>query len=215
MEYLIESSRPFAVVAAAGDESARGDVVRGGLAAIGGGNDYVHYESLSVDSGLGTGDTHVGSYLGFPHILGHNHSILSGLSRFSGLAYSLTSVFSGDARVMEGSSDQHQPGEGEADGTSGRPKHQFCPSGHFFLGIQIVYITLLLPLAFYGIYLGYRIADSALDSLERGKELFGFGLLLLGRILALISAGLIPGFGYRLAFEAGLGYPGTLLGLSG
>jgi hypothetical protein len=76
---------------------------------------------------------------------------------------------------------------------------------HVSLGAQIGYFAIFLPLALLGIFFGYQIAYRGLDHLiEHGRYPVGLALFLCGAILALVCAGLLPWFGYWLAFEGGL-----------
>ncbi len=86
----------------------------------------------------------------------------------------------------------------------------FAHTSHLLLGVQIGFLALYLPLAFFGVFLGYKLAYRGLDRLERRSYLAGAWLFLCGFALAMFRACVLPGFGYWLAFEGGaariLGY---------
>ena len=73
------------------------------------------------------------------------------------------------------------------------------------MSVQVAYFALLLPLTFYLVFLGYKIADGGLDALERGRHIRGAGGFWSGIALACGSAVLLPPFGYWLAFNDGFG----------
>lgn len=83
-------------------------------------------------------------------------------------------------------------------------KHAFCPENHFLLGVQIAYLTIFLPLVFWLVLCGYKIADSGFDLVDGGRYRPGIFRLVAGGLIAVGSAGLLPGFGYWLAFEGGV-----------
>ena len=73
------------------------------------------------------------------------------------------------------------------------------------LGAQIGYFAIFLPLALLGVFFGYQVTGRGIDHIsERCRYAVGFSLFLCGMILALFCAGLLPWFGYWLAFEGGL-----------
>jgi hypothetical protein len=78
-------------------------------------------------------------------------------------------------------------------------KVTFCPENHVLLGLQIGYVALFLPLAFYGIFLGYKLLDSGLDRFERRLYPAGLWFFLCGIVLAIGCASALPRAGYWLA----------------
>ena len=79
------------------------------------------------------------------------------------------------------------------------------------MGFQIAYFVVFGALALGGALLSYQIANHGLDLIERGRNLFGGGFFFLALISGLTFAGLLPVFGYWLAFDGGAD---SLLGIS-
>lgn len=113
-------------------------------------------------------------------------------------------VVSGPTSVVQGPNNGDQRGERQKHRGDSRPEHSLCPYSHVLLCAQVVYFALFLPLTGYLVFLGYQVANGGLDALERGQKVIGYRRLLLGSLIALGSAGLLPGVGFWLAFEGGL-----------
>ena len=108
------------------------------------------------------------------------------------------------AGVVQSSNDSHEGGKCEQYSRESGPEHQLGPFRHALLGAQIAYFAILLPLTLYLVFLGYQIANGALDALERGRWVNGGWRLISAVIVACGSALLLPALGYWLAFEGGI-----------
>lgn len=137
-------------------------------------------------------------------VFGRFRGVERGLRGGGGLNGHISSVVRSAFGVVQCVSNKNQSSEGQQQTANSCPRHSFCPNSHFLLGFQIAYIALLLPATLYLVLLGYKIAYSGLDALERKRWINGGLRLAVAAAIAVSSALFLPGIGYWLAFEGGL-----------
>jgi hypothetical protein len=142
--------------------------------------------------------------LGFTQIARHCDCFLSGFGSVLGLVNGTAGVLGGIAGVEQSAPDQDDTNGGEKDSSTAGNEHPKSPPRHVLLGLQVGYFALALPFTLYLIFLGYQIANSGFDALDRGQKLRGVVLFWSGILFACAAATFLPYGGYWLAFEGGL-----------
>ncbi|WP_146299864.1 hypothetical protein [Nitratireductor mangrovi] len=137
-------------------------------------------------------------------LLRNDHCLLSSLS-------GALRFFDGSACVLGGISrmDQRSPDENHANGSEegrhgGGNEHPESPSRHTLLGFQVGLIAAACFLSCYLIFLGYQIANSGFDALDRGQKVRGVIRFWGGILLACGSSFLLLAGGFGLALGGGL-----------
>lgn len=141
-----------------------------------------------IHSDPGRHDGQVSTHLSAANALGDCDSLSGGLSGLNGFGEHPIGGFCRSACVVQGF-DYRPESEGRQDnGNESRPKHELGPVRHLLLGFEIPLLTFLSVLLLYFVHVGYQIADSAFNAVERGNKWAGLSLFLIALILSVGGA---------------------------
>ncbi len=114
-----------------------------------------------------------------------------GGSRF-GFSQHTLGVISRPARMMKGSEYRIQSECSKHDSSGCRPEHLLSPIRHLFLSLKVALFAALLGLGSYLVFFSYQVADRGFDIFERGRKIYGLGVLVFAAFLGVGSAFFLP-----------------------